>query len=226
MTRGIFILGNKSSLLQAVGTEALKRVQQYASAVIGEPHDDGEKTEEPGEGKILLSWNPSSPLSARTLTLAAENRLGRLDDVILVCSPPVLYRPPDALTPAEIEKRINEEIKSWFFLARELVSLFKNRGQGTLALAVPENSSVSMDTARSKDIPLDLLGTAAAASFRVLAQGLLSSSIGASYNTLGFIVPENGAEGDIASWILKTIDDNNRKNSGRWHKYPKLGFFR
>jgi hypothetical protein len=227
MTRGILIAGNESSLFSAAATEALGRVEQYAAALI--PSSPVQPAAEQDKGKLLLPWNPGSPISARTLILAAENRLSQINDAILVCSPPAMYRSAEALVPGEIENLVNDQIKGWFFLVRELALYFRSRqpensseaSRGTLALVVPD-----VLAGGGRDAPADLFGPSAAASFRAMAQGLLASSSNEHFQVMGFSSAESGAEADFASWFFKIIDEGSRKNSGRWHKYSKLGFFR
>jgi hypothetical protein len=223
MTRGILITGNESALFSAAEAEAARRVEQYAAALIPNPLPLSETAGLPGAagGKIPLQWNPSSPISARTLTLAAENRLGRINDAILICVPPAVYRPAEALVPGEIETLVNEQIKGWFFLVRELALFFRARGGGTLALAVPE-----ITPGGGRDAPPDLLGPSAAASFRALAQGLLSSSVNEPFQVLCFSSAETGQEAEFAAWFFKLIDEGGKKSSGKWHKYGRLGFLK
>jgi len=223
MTRGIFIAGNDSVLFSSIITEAEKRVEQYASAVIPTTFPVPEKSDDPGsaKGRISLSWNPASPISNRTLVLAAENRLGQINDALLICSPPALHRQPKALTPADIEAVVNNQIKGWFFLVRELALVFHARGGGTLALVTLETS-----TSNNRDSPVDLLGPPVAASFRSFAQGLLSSSGVEPYNVLGFSLSEAGQEANFATWLFKILDEGSKRNSGKWHKYGKFTIFR
>jgi NAD(P)-dependent dehydrogenase (short-subunit alcohol dehydrogenase family) len=172
------------------------------------------------EGSIPLQWNPASPISARSLVLAAENRLGRIDDALLVCSPPAVYRNAETLLPSEVEIMVNDHIKGWFFLVRELALAFRARQRGTLALVVPDISGGGRDPAA------DLLGPSAAASFRAFAQGLLSSSASEPFQILAFSSSEAGQEADFASWLFKVVDEAGKKNSGKWHKYTRFSLFK
>lgn len=238
MTRGIFIAGNESVLLSAAEAEAEKRVELYAEALIPDPfpvpgasdqslagRDSPPaeiKTSDPVPSKkIPLSWNPGSPISSRTLMLAAENRLGRINDALLVCSPPSVYRSAEALDPGEIETLVNSQIKGWFFLVRELALYFRSRMQGTLSLVVPETGPVG-----GRDSPADLLGPSASASFRALAQGLISSSVVEPFQIFGFSLPETGKEQDFAAWLFRILDEGDAKKSGKWHKFGGFSFLR
>jgi hypothetical protein len=226
MTRGILIAGNESSLFSAVAAEAVKRVEAYAYALIpnrfylpdGAPPPPAEPT---GKG-VPLMWTPSSPISARTLVVAAENRLGQINNAVLVCSPPAVYRTAETLTPEEIEILINDHIRGWFFLIRELALNFRRLGVGSLSFIAPEPGH----DGGTKNAQADLLGPPALASFRAFAQGILASSANEPFHVMGFTAPESGAKDEFAAWLFKMIDEGARKNSGRWNKYSKLSFFK
>jgi NAD(P)-dependent dehydrogenase (short-subunit alcohol dehydrogenase family) len=230
MTRGILIAGNESSLFFALSAEAAKRVESFASALIPSrfsPQPALPSVESAAasaavpEGGIPLQWNPASPISARSLALAAENRLGRVDDALLVCSPPAVYRSAETLLPSEVETMVSDHIKGWFFLVRELALVFRARQRGTLALVVPDIAAGG-----GRDAAADLLGPPAAASFHALAQGLLSSSVSEPFQTLAFSSSEAGQEAGFAAWLFKIIDEAGKKNSGKWHKYTRFSFFK
>jgi len=226
MTRGILIAGNDSPLLTAVGAEAVKRVESYASALIPSLVSSPERGSNPppkqesGGSVMPLSWNPASSISARTLVLAAENRLGKINDAILVCLPPAVFKTTEKLTPEEIEFFVNNHIKGWFFLIRELIQYFRRIGAGTLSFVAPE---VSFE---GKNVNADLLGPPTVASFRAFAQSILSLSANDPFQLMGFTAPEAGPDGEFVEWLFKVIDEGAKKNRGRWLKFSKLKFFR
>jgi NAD(P)-dependent dehydrogenase (short-subunit alcohol dehydrogenase family) len=229
MTRGILIAGDVSSLFDAIAAEAVKRVECFAAAPI--PSRSAGGTREisapaldlggnlPAKSRLLLSWNPGSPISARSLVLAAENRLERIDEAVLVCVPPAINGAAAILDPVDIERMVNDHLKGWFFLVKELSSLFRTRKAGTLALVVPETAKGSRDA-----LP-ELLGSAAAAAFRSFTQGLLAASFDEPYQTLGFNGADPGEEAPFAAFIFKTMEEPGRRNSGKWHKFGRLGLF-
>ncbi|MCL2380508.1 MAG: hypothetical protein FWC64_02810 [Treponema sp.] len=230
MTRGILIAGNQSPLFSAASAEALKRVEHFASAHIPNrfPLPDGGVPPEAraAKGAFPLSWNPASPISARTLVVAAENRLRQISDAIVICSPPAVFKTAETLTPEDIDVLVNDHIKGWFFLIRELSLYFRRRGAGSLSLIAPEIALDGGAGAGNKSAPADIAGPSAAASFRAFAQGVLASQSGGPFQTFGFTAAETGSEGDFAAWFFKIIDEGAGKNSGRWHKYPRLKIFR
>jgi len=227
MTRGILIAGNESSLFSAVASEAEKRVKTFCTVLVPNRLSMPEGTvilplrADNATGAIPLSWNPSSSISARALVLAAENRLEKINDAILVCSPPAVFKTAETLLPEEIETLVNDHIKGWFFLARELALYFRRAGEGALSFIVAEAGPGGV-----KSTQAELLGPSAASSFRSLTQGILDSSANAPFLATGFTGCEAGTEGEFASWLFKIIDEGARKNSGRWHKHSKLRLFR
>jgi NADP-dependent 3-hydroxy acid dehydrogenase YdfG len=223
MTRGILIAGADSSLSEAVAAEAGKRVEQYAAAFIlnrlSDPVRDRPGPAEGRQARISLDWNPGSPISARTLVLAAENRLDHIDEAIVVCTPPSVRRPVEQLAPADIDIVVNDYIKGWFFLVKELAAAFKARNAGTLALVLSDAGFGN----EKRDAP-DLMGPSVSAAFRAFVQGLLAAAPNKPYQTLAFS-SETGEDAEFAAYIFKIIEENNKRNLGRWHKYGRLGLF-
>jgi len=221
MTRGIFIAGNESALSRAIEIETAKRVDRYTIALIpnrlaGAPKNSAQSNEK----RVVLDWNPSSPISARTLTLAAENRLDHVDEAILVCSPPSIRCSAAELPLSDVEITINDQIKGWFFLVKELASVFTSRGRGTLALVYSDIPVTGKDEAA------DILGPSSLASFRALTQGLLSNAHSETYFTEGFSCSDTGNEAAFAAFLYKHIDEGNKRSSGKLHKFGKLSFFK
>jgi hypothetical protein len=220
MTRGIFIAGNDSSLSAALASAAARRVERFVSALIPNRASDGSGGKPVTEAQIPLDWNPGSPISARTLVLAAENRLEHIDEALLICSPPPIQRQAGELNPLEIEILVNDHIKGWFFLVKELTALFRAQEGGTLALVLADISPES-----GKDKTADLLTPSALASFRAFMRNLLSAAPREPYQTMAFTVSETGEEAAFASFIFKILEEGNKRNNGKWHKFGRLNFF-
>jgi NAD(P)-dependent dehydrogenase (short-subunit alcohol dehydrogenase family) len=219
MTRGIFIAGNESMLSRAIENEAVSRVEKYAAALIPNRLSGVlSKNLPPANDKRLsLDWNPSSPISARTLALAAENRLEQIDEAILICSPPSIRGSVAELPLSDVEVMINDHIKGWFFLVKELAAVFKNRKRGTLALVYP---GIKMNN--GKEDAADILGPSSLASFSALVKSLLSAAHNEPYITLGFSCSGAGNEAVFAKFLFKKIDTANNRSSGKFYKYSML----
>jgi hypothetical protein len=115
---------------------------------------------------------------------------------------------------------VNDHIKGWFFLVKELSAAFKARKAGTLALALSDISPSG-----GRDDAVDLMGPPVIASFRAFAQGLLAASFGEPYQALGFSASETGEDRGFAAFIFKIMEEGGKRNAGKWHKYGKLPFF-
>ena len=230
MTKGIFIAGNECALTRAIEAETANRADQYTVALIpnrlsaenfagsGKPSVPRVKVE--GEKRMFLDWNPSSPISTRTLVLAAENRLERINEAILICSPPSIRSNAADLPLSDIEIIVSDHIKGWFYLVKELAAVFTNRKQGTLVLAYHDIASGS-----GKDDAADVLGPAALASFKALTHGLLAAAHNEQYITVGFSTSDVGNETAFAAFLYKNINEITKRSNGKLHKYGKFKLF-
>jgi len=222
MVRGIFLAGNESALSRAIEAEIVNRVEQYTAALIPNRLSGAAKNTSPEiKKRLLLDWNPSSPISARTLAIAAENRLGQINEAILICSPPSIRSSASELPLSDVEILFNDHVKGWFFLVKELSAIFNERKNGTLVLVFPDVTSGS-----GKDEAADVLGPSALASFRALTHGLLVAAHNEPYITVGFSASDAGNESGFASYIFKNLDELTKKSNGKLHKFGKFNFFR
>jgi hypothetical protein len=209
-----------SSLSAAIAAEAARRVERFTAALIPDRLSDPVQRITPAQAsRIPLTWNPGSPISARSLILAAENRLEHIDEAILVCTPPSVRKQAGELASADIETVVNDYIKGWFFLVKELTVMFNTRQRGTLALVLSDIGSGG-----GRDENVDIIGPSVAAAFRALTQGLLSASFDKPWQTLAFST-ETGEEDAFAAFVFKIIDEGSKRNAGKWHKYSRLGLF-
>jgi len=215
MTRGIFIAGNESAISRAVENETVNRVEKYTAAFIPNRLSGASKNISPANKKRLpLEWNPSSPISARTMILAAENRLEKIDEAILICSPPSIQVSASDITLSDVEIMINDNIKGWFYLIKELSAVFRNRKRGTLALVYPEIVTDAVTNGAA-----DILGASCLASFSAVTKGLLADADNEPYITAGFSSSNTGNESAFASFIYKTIEETDKRTNGKLHKW-------
>jgi NAD(P)-dependent dehydrogenase (short-subunit alcohol dehydrogenase family) len=225
-SKGILVAGSESPLSAVIAAEAGKRAGHVAAAFIPNrlpypPENFPPGNRQPalpgGGAAAVLAWNPGSPVSARSLVLGAENRMGRIDEAVLVCTPPAVRKNAADLNPSNIEIIVNDHIKGWFFLVRELAAVFKARRAGSLALVLSDIAG-----AGGRD-DTDLIGPSVSASFRSFAQGLMASSQAEPYGVYGFSIPAGtylgtGDANDVGAFVFKTLEDG-RRNAGKWHKF-------
>ena len=219
MTRSIFLAGNESALSRAIEAETINKVEQFAAALIPNRLSGAKNVPLEMPQRIPLDWNPSSPISARTLVLAAENRLEHIDEAILICSPPSIRCSASSLPFSDVEIMINDYIKGWFFLVKELAAIFSSRQRGTLALVFPDIPG------QGKDDAADVLGPSALASFRALTQGLLAAAHTEPYITVGFSTSDAGNEAAFASFLYKSLDELTIRSKGKMFKFGKFKLF-
>jgi hypothetical protein len=227
MTRGILIAGNQSGLFNAISNEAGKRVENYTTAIIPNRFEESKEqlkqqtTTDKTDAKknsYLLQWNPSSPISARTLVLSAKNRLGKINEVFLICDPPACNK--EFLTTSDIEIMINDNIKSWFFLVKEIEAVFRDSNNAAISMIYPE-----IDLTKNKNNTKDILSSAALSSFKSLTENLLKKTFSQTYTALGFSNSEIGKENEFAAFVYKILEENNKKNNGKLHRFGRLKLF-
>jgi hypothetical protein len=129
---------------------------------------------------------------------------------------------------------INDHIKGWFFLIKELTAIFASRRQGTLVFVYPDTHNNT-----GKDDTADILGPSALAAFRAVVNGLLAAAHSEPYTTIGFSTTETGNEAAFASFIFKNIEKHItgtgnltgsltgiKHSNGKLYKFGKLNFFK
>ncbi|MCX7656229.1 MAG: hypothetical protein N2Z76_06860 [Treponemataceae bacterium] len=231
MTRGILIAGSEGALAKALANEATKRVEPVVVALFSS-QDAGKEGRESSvvqtspmiEGKakriVHIPWNGASSVSAQAVALSARNILGEIDEALLVCTPWGMRKRIEELRVTDIDHCIDMYLKSWFYLGRELSRYFAAREQGTLALVLADGNS-----GEDRGDEIDIFKPLVTEAFRIMADKLLVLSANEPFRVLAFQNNEVGNEDAFASYVMKTIEENNRRDVGRWHRYGKSFFF-
>ncbi|MCX7949229.1 MAG: hypothetical protein N2509_03850 [Treponemataceae bacterium] len=230
MTRGILIAGSEGAVAEALAREAAKRVEPVVTAFLSS-QDEEEKDRDLSVGErsatgankvdkiVSVPWKGASSVSAQAVLLSARNILGEIDEALVVCAPWGIRRGLKEVRVADIDHHIDGYLKSWFYLGRELTRYFSARERGTLALVLADGTS-----SEEGGNDIDMFKPLVAEAFRIMADKLLASSASEPFRVLAFQNNEAGNEEAFASYVMKTIDENNRRDAGRWHRYGK-GFF-
>ncbi|MEJ5188314.1 hypothetical protein [Treponema sp. J25] len=231
MTRGILIAGSEGAVAEALAREAAKRVEPVVTAFLSS-QDEEEKdrdlsaressannVENKGNKIVSIPWKGASSVSAQAVLLSARNILGEIDEALVVCTPWGIRRGLKEVRVAEIDHHIDGYLKSWFYLGRELTRYFSARERGTLALVLADGTS-----SEEGGNDIDMFKPLVAEAFRIMADKLLASSASEPFRVLAFQNNEAGNEEAFAAYVMKVIDENNRRDAGRWHRYGK-GFF-
>ncbi|MFZ5369089.1 MAG: hypothetical protein ACOZCE_12750 [Spirochaetota bacterium] len=221
MTRGILIVGTQTPLAAALSREAAQRLETHGLALLG-PSDPEQARQIPQPpATIPLTWTPGSAISSRTLLVSAENRLSRLDEALLVFAPPTLRTRPEQLDPAQISLFIDDYLKGWYYLIREFSRYFRQRKAGILAMVLAEGPMVT-----EKEESPDMLGPVLGSAFRALMQSVLASAAAEPYRILGFSGNDPSQDADFASFIFKILDEDTKRDTGKLHRFGKIGIFR
>ena len=213
---GLLIAGNDAGLAAALARHAgEKSITTVRASTEEEAGGVKARHDRLDGGSAPLAWTAQSPLSARSLVLAAQNRLGSLDAAVLVCSPPCrfLANLPDTF---EIDTAIDMYVKSYMFVTRELLTHFDKKGGGVLAFVMHTGGPTGGG----------LLDKTITAAFAAFAGGLLGTQD--AEKTIGFStdIPPGSEQTDaFAAFIIKLLTSEHKTDRGRWHKFGKLNLF-
>jgi NAD(P)-dependent dehydrogenase (short-subunit alcohol dehydrogenase family) len=209
MDDSMLIAGQGKELISALSAEAEKRGIKTILAVIPGQNDGSRPGARDGSSATPV-WNPGSPVSARSLVLAAENRIGTLGAAIVVCSAPNEAETRD-FSPAGIDAIVNSHIKSYMFLSRELIRYFQQKKRGTLALVLLETP------------PQGLLSASVFGAFRGFSDSLLERSNTEHLRMASFLCDEKNPPpaSEYAAYILKTLAENKKIDRSRF-KFAKF----
>ena len=212
MNGSILIVGSGSGLISALADEALRHDIKTALSMIpgnNDPYHPASGTA--NEWPAQLKWNPCSPISARSLVLAAENRIGPVGTGIIVCAAAGSTEMRD-FSPTGIEFVVNNHIKSYMFLAHELTRSFRARRNGTLAFALLEEQSPG------------ILAAPVFSAFKSFSNSMLAQSNADYQSTLAFSYEEKNIPqiNEYAAFILKMLMENKKPDRSGWFKFTKL----
>jgi NAD(P)-dependent dehydrogenase (short-subunit alcohol dehydrogenase family) len=165
----------------------------------------------------VLPWNKRSPISAHTLVRNALNKLGGLDDAIVLDVPRVPGLPIHELSAMDVDKAFDLFLKPPVFLVRELLAYFLEKKTGFLGLA--------SFCAYAQDIHAPALEQAVREGFKGFASSFLSTYASSGVAVNAFQSFGAGAE-EFAQFIDKAMEEKARKISGRWFTCrSKTGLF-
>lgn len=155
-----------------------------------------------------LSWDYKSILAARNFVLKGLDTLGDIDETILIYSSNQDEEPLHLLPPLKIEKFIDAQVKSYFFLLKELLSYFlrAQRGSITLVLFTPGTYT---------KFPLD---AAAAAGFRATVDSLFELYQNERFRINAFECLKEQSS-SFADFIIDTTLQKTKVTTGKWFRF-------
>ena len=161
-----------------------------------------------------LPWSRRSPISSKTFVLNGANAFERIDEVLLVYDPGEGSRVLHETSLADIEENLDENLKGYFFLLKEVFTLFEKQRSGTISLIFCDKGAEMLP-------PLE---AASAGAFRALVPSLQQDYQNEGFLIRGFHSTVDQPK-DFAQYILG-FAERTEKTAGRWIKYSgKTGFF-
>lgn len=213
MGKTFLIAGTWAAVTMELIQGALSRKERVVAAL--DPGTEQPPIEPDWEKNLrYLPWNRRSPISAKTFVLSGANSFERIDEALLVYAPGEGSRVIHETPLAEIEETIDENLKGFFFLLKELFSLFEKQKSGTVSLVFYDRG-VEM---------LPPLEAASAGAFRAIVPALQYNYQNEGFMIRGFHSAVDQPK-EFAQYILG-FAERTEKTAGRWIKYSgKAGFF-
>jgi hypothetical protein len=223
MVKSVVIGGNEYPATAALVQAALDAEKNVMVAV-----SDGEDdVQTPGNGACSYVWHKTSPVSARSMLLEAENKFEGLDCGFIVFDAEVFFSKFNVLSLENISRGNDEMLVSMEYLTYELIKRFEINKKGLLCFvlnSVPSFADIASNPRASHDsAPLTALSAAAQAGFRSFAENIAATStVSKVYKVL---LIEQGLESreDLAKWLLTFSDEcfdskksYNAKNTVKW----------
>lgn len=141
-----------------------------------------------------FSWNPASPISARSLLLQAENTFESIGTVILPFDTDSYEDYYSKLNVETISKGIDNMVLGYFYIVSEIVSRFEKYGEGNIVFFYSD------DAGKEKGV----LAAAAASAFCTLAKKTASFYAG---KPAGIVLVKNETNTfqEAADWLFQYL---------------------
>ncbi len=165
---------------------------------------------EKGSEALSVNWNRRSPVSAGTVVRTLSNQYKALEHVFLVYVPGLENSPFHELGSASIESTIDEQLKGYTFIIRELLSLVQKKKSISLHIVIYTGGSEVL-------APHD---AAAIGCIRSLVSGIFTFYQNEEIYINGF---ESSAQvsGDFADFILKNCMESSPKANMKWFRFQE-----
>ncbi|MDR1933306.1 MAG: SDR family NAD(P)-dependent oxidoreductase [Spirochaetales bacterium] len=209
----ILLAGTESAFLSELTEEVLAAGNRVA--VTSGPPDTNSAPQNPGEKQSLhyIAWNLRSPLSARTVVTQAINAFETLDEVIVVFSADTGKKDFHELSFADMEKTVDDTIKSFFFLLKEVFLALQRQKKGVLCFAHHDGGVEALPPPQA----------AASMAFRAFASALFTQYQNEPFTLYGYY--SSTAETKAFARFL-AAGGRTEKTARRWIKFSgKPGFF-
>jgi NAD(P)-dependent dehydrogenase (short-subunit alcohol dehydrogenase family) len=122
MEKAAAIIGSNSPLGLAIAENCKHQGFSLASVAVSEDVKASRKN-----GSFTISWNTRSPLSASTVVRSISNQFGQIQDIYIIYTPGVENRAFHDLPSSAIETIVDDQVKGYTFLLRELFALTRKK---------------------------------------------------------------------------------------------------
>jgi NAD(P)-dependent dehydrogenase (short-subunit alcohol dehydrogenase family) len=214
MARQLLIAGRNSALIDALVQEGLN-LKVRLLTTFDSNLDRPSSLDVPEDAAGSTPWNRRSPLSARSVLLRAVNVLGTLDEAIIVYSSEDKFRPFHELTAAEMEAKIDADVKGYLFIMKEVLAHFMRQRRGTLSLVFQRPSE-------SLGSPLE---ASSAAAFRSIGDELFAAYQNEPIFLRGFESASDQPR-EFSQFVMTAAQEKPERSRGKWLRYTgKSGLF-
>jgi NAD(P)-dependent dehydrogenase (short-subunit alcohol dehydrogenase family) len=218
----ILLAGTNSGFLSELTEEALaagSRVAVASEAAIPagdeQPPQDAAAKPQKKTNLYYIAWNPRSPLSARTVVMDALNNLGSLDEVIIAFFADTGKNEFHDMPFADMEKIVDDSIKSYFFLVKEIFAALRGQKKGVLCFAHHDGGAEVLPP----------LQAAASAAFRSFASSLFAQYQNEPFTLYGYC-SSSAETRAFARFLSESAGNRTQKTARRWVRFSgKTGFF-
>jgi NADP-dependent 3-hydroxy acid dehydrogenase YdfG len=211
----ILLAGTFGELLSELAEEELAAGNRVALTT--RPGETASARAGSGENQSLraVAWNPRSPLSARTVVSEALNSLGLIDEALIVFSADAGKKDFHELAFADMEKTVDESVKSFFFLVKEVFTALQRQKKGVLSFAHHDGGVEVLPPPQA----------AASAAFRAFASSLFAQYQNETFALYGYYSSSAQTRG-FARFLSSRAGSRTEKTSRRWVKFSdRQGFF-
>ncbi|HZK20246.1 MAG TPA: hypothetical protein VFC68_05935 [Treponemataceae bacterium] len=205
MMKTVVISGNEYPATAALVQSALDAEKNVMVAV----SDSNTEIQTPGNEATSYVWHKTSPVSARSLLLEAENKFESIDCGFIVFDSEVFFSKFNVFTLENISRGNDEMLVSMQYLTYEFIKRFELAKKGMLCFVLNPVMSIAEITRNVRSAqnaaPLTALTAAAEAAFRAFAENIAAVSVGKAYKTL---LVERGIEDReiFSKWLIAYAD--------------------
>jgi NAD(P)-dependent dehydrogenase (short-subunit alcohol dehydrogenase family) len=216
----ILLAGTNGGLLSELTEEALAAGNRVAVTMgLAAVGDGSPETAQPvpqaQQSLSYIAWNPRSPLSARTVVTEALNALGVIEETLIVFSADSGKKDFHELSFADMEKTVDESVKSFFFLIKEVFTALQRQKKGILSFAHHDGGVEVLPPPQA----------AASAAFRAFVSSLFAQYQNEPFGLYGYY-SSSAETRAFAQFLSRLADTRTQKTARRWVRFSgRPGFF-